>query len=157
LAYGNHEEADTRVWLHASVSSADQVIIYSPDTDVFVIGLSIVLSLNKTVYVQLKDSPYDCTFLCMNKLIRKQNHNRCKCIIAVNNSSQQKYPVTECHSLLGQLICSCKEKYNHMVNPSEALARKHFLMFFEKTLLLLLVMENFLISMVIVDLCHFID
>jgi hypothetical protein len=35
LAYGNHEEADTRVWLHASVSSADQVIIYSPDTDVF--------------------------------------------------------------------------------------------------------------------------
>jgi hypothetical protein len=28
-----------------------------------------VLSLNKKVYVQLKDSPYDCTFLCMNKLI----------------------------------------------------------------------------------------
>jgi hypothetical protein len=42
---------------------------YSPDTDVFFIGLLIVLSLNKTVYVQLKDSPYDCTFLCMNKLI----------------------------------------------------------------------------------------
>ncbi|CAC5380287.1 unnamed protein product [Mytilus coruscus] len=35
LASGNHEEADTRVWLHASVTTADQVIIYSPDTDVF--------------------------------------------------------------------------------------------------------------------------
>ncbi|CAC5360249.1 unnamed protein product [Mytilus coruscus] len=33
LASGNHEEADTRVWLHASVTTADQVIIYSPDTD----------------------------------------------------------------------------------------------------------------------------
>jgi hypothetical protein len=33
------------------------------------ITLPIVLSLNKTVYVQLKDSPYDCIFLCMNKLI----------------------------------------------------------------------------------------
>jgi hypothetical protein len=29
LAFGNHEEADTRVWLHASVSSADQVMIQS--------------------------------------------------------------------------------------------------------------------------------
>jgi hypothetical protein len=58
LACGNHEEADTRVWLHASATSADQVIIYSPDTDVIFIGLPIVLSLNKTVYVQLKDSPY---------------------------------------------------------------------------------------------------
>ena len=28
-----------------------------------------MLSLNKIVYVQQKDSPYDCTFLCMNKLI----------------------------------------------------------------------------------------
>ncbi|CAG2185017.1 unnamed protein product [Mytilus edulis] len=37
LASGNHEEADTRVWLHASVTTADQVIIYSPDTDVFFI------------------------------------------------------------------------------------------------------------------------
>ncbi|CAC5405130.1 unnamed protein product [Mytilus coruscus] len=33
LASANHEEADTRVWLHASVTTADQVIIYSPDTD----------------------------------------------------------------------------------------------------------------------------
>ncbi|CAC5405131.1 unnamed protein product [Mytilus coruscus] len=39
LASANHEEADTRVWLHASVTTADQVIIYSPDTDVFFIAI----------------------------------------------------------------------------------------------------------------------
>jgi hypothetical protein len=29
----NHEEGDSRVWLHASKSGASKVIIYSPDTD----------------------------------------------------------------------------------------------------------------------------
>ena len=33
----NHEEADTRVWFHASKFS--RAIIYSPDTDTFMIGL----------------------------------------------------------------------------------------------------------------------
>lgn len=36
---GDHEEADTRVWLHAVTSSAINIIIYSPDTDVYFIGL----------------------------------------------------------------------------------------------------------------------
>ncbi|VDI52433.1 Hypothetical predicted protein, partial [Mytilus galloprovincialis] len=70
LASGNHEEADTRVWLHASVTTADQVIIYSPDTDVFFIGLPLVSDLNKTVYVQLRDSPYNNSFLSMDKLVK---------------------------------------------------------------------------------------
>ncbi|CAC5388151.1 unnamed protein product [Mytilus coruscus] len=39
LASCNHEEADTRVWIYASVTTADQVIIYSPDTDVFFIAI----------------------------------------------------------------------------------------------------------------------
>ncbi|CAC5418643.1 unnamed protein product [Mytilus coruscus] len=70
LASGNHEEADTRVWLHASVTTADQVIIYSPDTDVFFIGLPLVPNLTKTVYVQLRDSPYNNSFLSMDKLVK---------------------------------------------------------------------------------------
>ncbi|CAC5392687.1 unnamed protein product [Mytilus coruscus] len=70
LASGNHEEADTRVWLHASVTTADQVIIYSPDTDVFFIGLPLVPNLTKTVYVQLRDSPYNNLFLSMDKLVK---------------------------------------------------------------------------------------
>ncbi|CAC5419098.1 unnamed protein product [Mytilus coruscus] len=70
LASGKHEEADTRVWLHASVTTADQVIIYSPDTDVFFIGLPLVPNLTKTVYVQLRDSPYNNSFLSMDKLVK---------------------------------------------------------------------------------------
>ncbi|CAC5371098.1 unnamed protein product [Mytilus coruscus] len=70
LASGNHEEADTRVWLHASVTTANQVIIYSPDTDVFFIGLPLVPNLTKTVYVQLRDSRYNNSFLSMDKLVK---------------------------------------------------------------------------------------
>ena len=34
---GNHEEADTRVWFHTS--RFKKAIIYSPDTDTFMVGL----------------------------------------------------------------------------------------------------------------------
>jgi hypothetical protein len=33
----DHEEGDTRVWFHASKSTANRLIIYSPDTDTFFI------------------------------------------------------------------------------------------------------------------------
>ena len=36
----NHEEADTRVWFHAL--KFEKSIIYSPDTDTFMIGLPLV-------------------------------------------------------------------------------------------------------------------
>ena len=74
-----------------------QVMIYSPDTDVFFIGLSIVLSLNKTVYVQLKDSPYDCIFLCMNKLIDLiMNDSQLQDISVVVNCLQLLYIYSGC-------------------------------------------------------------
>ena len=58
-AHGDHEEADTRVWLHCMTSSCDRIIIYSPDTDVYFIGLPLIRPANKSVFVQLKDSPYE--------------------------------------------------------------------------------------------------
>ena len=67
-ASGSHEEADTRVWLHATITPAETVIIYSPDTDVFFIGLPMMPSLNKKIFVQFTDSPYEISFLCMNRL-----------------------------------------------------------------------------------------
>jgi hypothetical protein len=69
-ASGVHEEADTRLWLHAAASTAQIIFIYSPDTDVFFIGLPLMKKLNKSVTVQLKDSPYESVFVNMNKLVQ---------------------------------------------------------------------------------------
>ncbi|CAC5415615.1 unnamed protein product [Mytilus coruscus] len=51
LASGNHEEADTRVWLHASVTTADQVIIYSPDTD----GIDSIFDMYAVTFLSIVD------------------------------------------------------------------------------------------------------
>ncbi|CAC5366985.1 unnamed protein product [Mytilus coruscus] len=66
LPSGNHDEADTRVWLHASVTTADQVIVYSPDTD----------KVEKTVEWYTKGC--GCKTGCKT--------NRCKCKKAQNDN-----------------------------------------------------------------------
>ena len=50
---GNHEEADTRVWFHAS--RFKKAIIYSPDTDTFMVGLPLVdqIELCAVVHVDM--------------------------------------------------------------------------------------------------------
>ena len=77
LTEGNHEEADTRVWLHANASAVNIVVIYSPDTDIYFIGLPILKDIDKTIYVQLKDSPYEKIYLNMNKLVPSLNNDIC--------------------------------------------------------------------------------
>ena len=74
---GDHEEADTRVWLHAARSSAATVIIYSPDTDAYFIGLPLIKTFSKSVYVQLKDSPYEKIFIDMNCFISSLKNDIC--------------------------------------------------------------------------------
>lgn len=58
---GNHAEADTRVWLHARVSPCSVITIYSPDTDITMVGLLTYhgwrergLGPEKQVYVQIR-------------------------------------------------------------------------------------------------------
>ena len=53
LYYTNAEEADLRVWRHAVKCDAHNVLLYSPDTDVSVIGLQILKSCSKKFVVQL--------------------------------------------------------------------------------------------------------
>ena len=49
----NASEADTRIWRHASQAQASNILIYSPDTDVYNIGLGVVNYTSKQYIVQL--------------------------------------------------------------------------------------------------------
>jgi hypothetical protein len=65
----NHEEGDTRVWFHAFKSTANRLIIYSPDTDTFLIGLPLIKKLTgKSIFVQLKIFSFDSEFIDMTVL-----------------------------------------------------------------------------------------
>jgi len=56
--YSTAIEADNRIWKHATQSQADKVLIYSPDTDVYNIGLSYINHCTTTSYtVQLNTLP----------------------------------------------------------------------------------------------------
>lgn len=56
----NHEESDSRVWLHCLKSPCSKVLIYSPDTDTYHIGLRVLIGsngiLHKDAVVQLSNS-----------------------------------------------------------------------------------------------------
>ena len=49
----NAEEADNRMWRHATQSPASDVLIYSPDTDAYNIGLHLVNQTSKNYIIQL--------------------------------------------------------------------------------------------------------
>ena len=53
----NASEADTRIWRHATQAQASNILIYSPDTVVYNIGLGLVNHTSKQYIVQL-NVPY---------------------------------------------------------------------------------------------------
>ena len=76
----NHVEGDTLVYLHAVSSKYSKVLIYSPDSDVFFIGLPIAEKLReKTFIIQLKQSKYDQEYFNMSlfcETVKKTNSLR---------------------------------------------------------------------------------
>ena len=70
----NHEESDSRVWLHAFGCKRHRILIYSPDTDTYHVGLPLLEWYSNTeVTVQLAPSapfePYsESRFLVLNNL-----------------------------------------------------------------------------------------
>ena len=67
----NSRESDMRIWRHAFQTEGSKVLIYSHDTDVYNIGLSLLSSIpNKHVIVQLNvpHSPI-CSYLHLSNLI----------------------------------------------------------------------------------------
>ncbi|XP_071949801.1 uncharacterized protein [Antedon mediterranea] len=66
----NHEEGDSRVWLHFAKTSCSCVIIYSPDRDKLHVGLPIVQAVpDKKTIIQLKASRSDNVYVCINSLL----------------------------------------------------------------------------------------
>ena len=49
----NVEETDTRIWLHATRTGCSHVLIVSPDTDVYHIGLPLPCVTQKQILVQM--------------------------------------------------------------------------------------------------------
>ena len=44
-------------------------LLFSPDTDIYIIGLPLIKTTNKVVFVQLKDTSYEKCFLHMNQFV----------------------------------------------------------------------------------------
>ena len=67
----NADEADLRVWLHCMHSEGHRKLIFSPDTDIYHIGLTAIsLIPNTQVIVQLsKDHTDGARLLCLNTLL----------------------------------------------------------------------------------------
>ena len=51
----NAEEADTMLWLHAKQTQCNQILVLSPDTDVYMIGLPLQCTQDKDIIIQISD------------------------------------------------------------------------------------------------------
>lgn len=70
----NAEETDTRLWLHVKNTDCTRVLVMSPDTDVYNIGLPLQCIQEKEVFVQVSNySARELKLLNMTNLIRVLN------------------------------------------------------------------------------------
>ncbi|SMN01637.1 hypothetical protein SPONN_2737 [uncultured Candidatus Thioglobus sp.] len=70
--FTNMDEADMRIWLHCMHGSGQRVLIFSPDTDVYHIGLVVAQHIpHKSIVIQLSKSLVDsASFLDLNALLQ---------------------------------------------------------------------------------------
>ena len=67
----NAEEADTMIWLHASKTQLHNILVLSPDTEVYMIGLPLQCSHSKHIIVQIsKIGSHELKLLCTKTLIQ---------------------------------------------------------------------------------------
>ena len=70
LLVSDAEESDTRVWLHVVHSAGTRKLLFSPDTDVYHVGLALVNPDRFDVYVQLSPaSSPELRLLHLNQLL----------------------------------------------------------------------------------------
>ena len=51
----NAEETDTMIWLHAKKTHCNKILVLSPDTEVYMIGLPLQCTQDKDIIVQISD------------------------------------------------------------------------------------------------------
>ena len=65
----NAEETDTRLWLHVKKTPYSCILVMSPDTDVYNIGLSLQSAKDKQVFVQVSSyNARELKFVLLNNL-----------------------------------------------------------------------------------------
>lgn len=69
----NHEESDIRVWFHCLKTSYTKILVYSPDTDTYHIGLKVLVGpdciLKKDAIEQLSMVVDKYGYLIMSKIL----------------------------------------------------------------------------------------
>ena len=63
------QEADMRVWRHAVQSNANHILIYSPDTDVYNIGMTLLQCTPSEIIVQINLPHKETRYLNLNRLL----------------------------------------------------------------------------------------
>ena len=96
----NAEETDTRLWLHVARTECNQILVLSPDTDVYLIGLPLECTSEKNIIVQIsKMNSMELKLLCLNQLVQAlQNDPDLSSIpdSQLNHLIQTLYVVTGC-------------------------------------------------------------
>ena len=67
----NAEEADTVLWLHATKTQCTNILVLSPDTDVYMIGLPLLCTASKHIIVQISAiGSNELKLLCTKSLVQ---------------------------------------------------------------------------------------
>ena len=109
----NSEEADMRIWRHATQISALKVLIYSPDSDIYNIGLPLVaMECSKEIIVQLNVPQSQLSiYLHMNNLIKALE-------LDPDLASVQKHKLANIFQML--YICSGCDYVSHFCGQGKA-------------------------------------
>ena len=99
----DHEEADTRILLHAkhALHDHDNVVIRSPDTDVFVLAVDHKCSINASLYF-VTGTGNNCRIIDINKIQEELGSDLSLALIGF-------------HSFTGTVLSNCMyELYVHV-------------------------------------------
>ena len=92
----NAEETDLRIWRHVFKTGATRILLYSPDTDVYNIGLGLLGDINKDIVIQINLPHLDNQFLNLNGLSES----------LTNDPDLATIPTESCQDILQVLFIS---------------------------------------------------